>query len=865
MQSFALSDLRSEQRSNPLGIDTARPRLSWRLLSERRAMRQAAYRITAASRPTDLAAGDPLLWDSGRVASDQSWLVEYGGPALRSAQRVYWQVQVWDDTGATATSEPAWWELGLLAPADWQAEWVGAPFVGGPRTTSPAPFLRTSFTIEQPVARARLFISALGLVEPWLNGARIGEDLFAPGWTDYAKRVQYHTYDLTKRLRLGENVLGAILGDGWYCGYLAWRGRQQYGDRPKLLAQLLIELADGSTQLIVSGPGWQAAAGPILESDFLMGESYDARRELGNWAEPGYNASSWFDALLLPQNGLALSALIGPPVRRHEELRPIGLRAIADEHAPSWVFDMGQNMVGWVRLRVSGPAGATVTLRYAEALNADGSLHSANLRSARSNDHYTLRGGEELWEPHFTCHGFRFVELLGFPGVPDEETITGVVIHSAIEPIGTFSCSEPLVNQLQHNIVWGQKGNFVDVPTDCPQRDERLGWTGDAQVFVSTAAFNYDVHSFFARWLRDLEDAQGADGRVPAVVPTIAGLHDDGGPAWADAAVICPWEIYLSTGDQRLLEDRYQSMVRYIDYLSATSSEGLRCYAGYEGYAGYGDWLALDGGAGVRGRTSHELIGTAFYAYSTRLLGQIAAVLGRTADATRYEALFTQVRQAFQARFVTAGGLVAGETQTGYVLALHFDLLPAELRAAAAAELARLIEKNGKRLATGFVGTPYLAFVLSAAGRLDLAYELLMQRRWPSWLYSVTQGATTIWERWDGWTEERGFQTAGMNSFNHYAYGAIGAWLYSVVAGIAPDPQRPGYKHVLLRPQPGGGLTHARASLTTPYGQLVSDWRSEGGQFHWSIVVPPNSTATAYLPNGERHDLVAGSYELVVG
>jgi len=438
-------------------------------------------------------------------------------------------------------------------------------------------------------------------------------------------------------------------------------------------------------------------------------------------------------------------------------------------------------MVGWIRLCVQGEKGTTVSIRYAEVLNSDGTLYTANLRSARNTDYYTLKGGEEeIWEPHFLFHGFRYVELLGFPGMPTEETVTGIVVHSDIPQTGSFECSDPLINQLQHNIVWGQKGNFVDVPTDCPQRDERLGWTGDAQVFIRTAAYNRNVAGFFTKWTRDLEDAQFPDGAYPAVAPNPAAWAiGDGGPAWADAGVICPWTIYECYGDIGLLEARYESMQRFIEFLSQTSRNGLRCYADYTGWHGFGDWLALDGSDGREGGTSKELIGTAFFAYSSHLLAKIAGLLGRDKDAEHYNGLSRQAREAFVEHFVLPDGTIKGGTQTSYVLALHFDLLPQDLRSIAVSELVRNIEQRDNHLSTGFVGTPYLNRVLSEAGHLDTAYGLLKQTTWPSWLYSVTQGATTIWERWDGWTHDKGFQDQGMNSFNHYAYGAVGAWMYA--------------------------------------------------------------------------------------
>jgi len=859
-----VSQLRCEHLVNSLGIDVPQPRLSWILEAAERAQRQIAYQILVASSPERLADDQGDLWDSGKVNSDQSAYVRYAGNAPQSGERCWWKVRVWDKDGRpSAYSRPAYWEIGLLDRDDWHGQWIGAPLAGGPHTTSPAPFVRTRFIIGQPVARARLYATALGLYEPHLNGQVVGDDVFAPGWTDYSIRAQYQVYDVTNLLRQGENVLGAILGDGWYCGYVGWLERQRYGDRPKFLAQLVVTYENGSTETIATDESWKTAFGPILEADLIMGESYDARRERSGWDAPGYDASGWLPVETYTDPGIALTAMRGPTVKRIEEIVPIAEpRELKDGDNSKWIYDLGQNMVGRVRLKISGPAGATVTLRHAEVLNPDGTLYTTNLRTARQTDHYTLKGaGEEVYEPRFTFHGFRYVELSGYTGRPARDTITGVVIHSDTPPTGSFECSDALINQLQHNIEWGQRGNFVDVPTDCPQRNERLGWTGDAQVFIRTAAFNMDVAGFFAKWTRDVEDAQTPEGGYPMVVPNPVARQDhdssrhaaakDGGPAWADAGIICPWAIYLCYGDSGLLAERYASMRRFVEYLNATSRDGIRCYAEYQGWQGYGDWLALDGSTDRYGITSKELLGTAFFAYSSRLLAQIAHLLGKHEDAEHYQTIFEKTRQAFQARFVTADGLIASGTQTCYVLALHFDLLPAELRPAALAELVRDIERRGMHLSTGFVGTPYINLVLSENGRADVAYKLLEQTTWPSWLYSVTQGATTIWERWDGWTHDKGFQDPSMNSFNHYAYGAIGAWMYAVVGGIDLDPEQPGYKHIVMRPRPGGDLTRATAELRSIYGPIRSAWTLDNGTFDWQIAIPPNATATVYIPTPE--------------
>lgn len=910
-----ITHLTTEYRSNPLGIDVPNPRLAWQMETDRYGARQTAYRVRAANQPDLLTANKPDLWDSCRIDSDQSVHVAYAGHALHSRQRVYWQVTVWDETGSALDSDPAWFELGLLHPTDWQAQWVGSAFASGPRSTFPVPYLRKTFMLPADVASARLYVTALGLFECSINGQRVGEDVFAPGWTDYHKRVQYASYDVTSLLQRGDNALGAVLGDGWAVGYIGWVHRQNYVDRPQLLAQLEITLTDGSRHTVVSDASWTYHFGPITHSDFLMGEAYDARKEQLGWDTPGFSPPGALPVETFSHPDLRIVALNGPTVRRINELAPVGEPLDRGGLGRKrYVFDLGQNMVGWVRFKGAAGAGTTVTLRFAEVVNPDGSLYTTNLRSAHATDYYTFKGGgEEVWEPKFTFHGFRYVEVEGYTGDVTRDTITGIVLHSEMEQTGSFECSDPMLNQLQHNILWGQKGNFVDVPTDCPQRDERLGWTGDIQVFVRTAAFNMNVAGFMTKWAHDVTDAQNPDGSIPSVVPYAAKVPTDGGPAWADAAIICPWTIYLCYGDIRILEQSYETMTRFMDFLLETSPGYIRCAQDYEGWPGFGDWLSINAS------TPRDLIGTAFLAYDANLMAQIAHVLGNTEDETKFRQLFNDVKKAFADHYLAGSQLpvVAAKpsimrkamdeadalsrgnlksvdyghipsqvfntnlfvpTQTAYILALHFDLLANELRSTAAAELVADIERRGMHLSTGFVGSPYLPHVLSENGRGDIAYALLLQKGWPSWLYAVTQGATTIWERWDGWTDDNGFQDAAMNSFNHYAYGAIGAWLYNTVAGIEIDATQPGYKHIIVRPQPGGELTRATARLKTLYGEVVSEWKIERQGFSLTVVVPANTTATVHLPgdgkrivtlNGETtagavHAVTAGRYQFTV-
>jgi alpha-L-rhamnosidase len=907
-----IGNLTCEYRKNPLGIDVVSPRFSWQLQTDRRGAKQTAYHILAASSEALLQEGKADVWDSSKQESDQSVHVTYAGRKLTSRQRVYWKVTVWDEIGAANESETAWFEMGLLKRSDWKAKWIGAALSGGARSTIPVPFFRKTFSLPKGVTSARLYVTALGLHQCSINDHNVSDDVFTPGWTDYNKRIQYQVYDVTHLLHEGENALGALLGDGWAAGFVGLGNRQLYTNKPKLLAQLEVMLSDGSTVTIISDKTWRHQFGPILESDMFMGEAYDARLELTNWDTPTYDDKSWLKVEGVEAPTGALVATNGPTVKRIQELKPVNDPVNkSDFIRKRYIFDMGQNMVGWVRLKGSAPEGANAVLRFAEVLNPDGSLYTTNLRDARATDVYTFKGeGEEIWEPTFTFHGFRYVELTGYPGEVSRDTITGVVVHSEMEQTGTFECSDPTINQLQSNILWGQKGNFVDVPTDCPQRDERLGWTGDIQVFVRTAAFNMDVAGFMTKWANDVTDSQSEAGAVPAVVPGVISLTD-GGPAWADAAVICPWTIYLCYGDKAILENNYATMTKFMDFLERESIALIRCHPNYKGWMGFGDWLSINA------ETPKDLIGTAFFAYDANLMAQIAGILGKRNDASKYRKLANNVKKAFQERYLKGSKLPPEEleqarklleqehsisrgnlervdygpvtsevfntelftpSQTAYVLALHFDLLPEKLRAVAVKELVADIERRNMHLSTGFVGAPYLPHALSNNGELETAYTLLNQKTWPSWLYSVTQGATTIWERWDGWTEERGFQSPEMNSFNHYAYGSIGAWLYQTVAGIEVDSEKPGYKHSILRPQPGNGLTYAKATLKTLYGELSSSWKLDKGRLEWSVTVPANTSATLHIPtkNGNKitmdgkavdnsvQEVGAGRYQFVV-
>jgi len=733
-----------------------------------------------------------------------------------------------------------------MASLDPHSQWISSTIQGDEKTLTPAPYLRKEFWLDRPPVKATLQITALGLYEAQLNGRKVGDRALAPGWMDYSTRVPLQSYDIAALLNQGKNVIGVVLGDGWYCGRIGWGGRQSYGAKPELIADLDIVFSDGSSIRIVTDGSWKTATGPILENDLLMGEIYDARKELTGWSEAAYDDSAWTPVQTGPARDIILDAIDYPGVRQTDECKPRGLE--------SHRYDMGQNFSGRIRIRVKAPRDTSLTFRYAEILNPDGSLYTENLRSARATDTYICKGGgEEIWEPGFTFHGFRYVEVEGLPANAEID-ITGLVLQSDTTPTGEFSCSNPLLNQLQHNIMWGQKSNFLEAPTDCPQRDERLGWTGDAQVFIRTAAFNMDVRRFFHKWVQDIRDAQKPSGGVPEVIPSVKFFgHEDGGPAWSDATIICPWTVYLCYGDREILMDHYDSMQRYLDFISTKASINLiRSHPDSPVYEGYGDWLALDGSGKVDGATPKDLIGTAFLAYDASIMARIARILGKVEDAKKYTELHSRAVQAFQRRYVTPEGLIASGTQTAYVLALHFDLVPASVRVTTARELVRDIKQREYHIATGFVGTPYILDVLSREGYLDIAYRLLEQETFPSWLFPVKNGATTIWERWDGWTPDRGFQDKGMNSFNHYAYGAVGDWMYRHVAGLEVDEGFPGYRHILFQPQPGGTLTWAKARLKVSRGETGISWERTEQALKVELIVPEGSKGILQTPRGYR-------------
>lgn len=845
--------LRTEYQVNPVGIDVLNPRFSWIIQANIRDVSQTAYEIRVSLNPDQLRPGTSLFWTTKKVLSDASNQLAYTGPALESGKRYYWTVRVWDNQNHITDWAPiSFFEPGLLKPTDWKASWVEPRIVADAKEVQPCPLIRKTFKLKKEVKSARLYITAHGLYQLEVNGKIPNDWLFTPGWTSYNNHLQYQTYDLTRILKKGDNAIGVMLGNGWYKGDLGWsKTSNLYGNQTGVLAQLAVEYTDGSKALVVTDKTWKFNNGPVLMSEIYHGEIYDARLEIPNWSSPSFVDKNWKPVVVRDYHKKNLAAQSGPPVRRMAELSPISIFQAPNGDT---LLDMGQNMVGWIRLKVSGKAGTKITLRHAEVLSKDGNMYFTNLRAAKQTIEYYLKGnGQEIYEPHFTFQGFRFVKVSGFPKMPEKNDITGIVIYSAMEPAGEFACSDPMVNQLQHNIQWGQMGNFLDVPTDCPQRDERLGWTGDAQVFSPTACFNRDAATFYTKWLKDLAFDQFPDGRVPHVIPDI--LKDGGSTGWADAAVIVPWTLYRQYGDKRILERQYASMKAWINYMKTRSGSSFLWNNGEH----FGDWLAFasDRSDYTGATTDKDLIATAYFAWSTKLVSQIATILEKQDDATAYQDLYNNIRGAFQKEFVTPNGRLSSNTQTAYVIALTFGLVPDWQRDSVAARLAKDVKSFG-HITTGFIGASLVNPVLSEFGYNDLAYMLLMRKEYPGYLYPITKGATTIWERWDGIKPDGSFQDPGMNSFNHYAYGAIGNWMYSQVAGLQEDPVIPAYKKIIIRPVPGGGLTWARAEHQTLFGLAKSEWKIEKKEMTLKVTIPTNATAEVYVRTKDHKKVTEG-------
>jgi len=861
-------ELRCEYLVDPLGIDRIHPRLSWILLDTHgtRGQKQTSYQVIVAGSEKELDADVGELWDTGKMLSGQTNQIEYNGKTLTSRMRCFWKVRIWDAADrVSAWSKPAFWTMGLLRDEDWKAEWIGSKSVvltgdkekdSVSRFMTPSPLLRKTFTNRAIISRATMYVTSLGLYEIRLNRVKVGDHALAPEWTDYQKRVQYQTYDVTGLITEGENVISAMLADGWYIGPMGtpgdiFTGRgKNYGslDR-KLLMQLEVETADGRVERVVSDKSWRVYPdGPMQSADIYLGEIFDSRKIPHGWEMPGFDDSLWEQAVLYPAPSVSRVAQMYEPVRVVRELNPI---AVTEPAKGTYVFDLGQNMVGWCALKVEEPSGKEVTLRHGEMLDDSGKLYTGNLRRARATDRFVADGRSiQVYEPRFTYHGFRYVEVTGLSKRPDLSALIGKEVSSAVRAAGRFGCSNTDLNKLWSNILWTQRNNLIGIPTDCPQRDERLGWMTDAQVFSQTAMFNCDMEAFFTKWLQDIRDAQSEEGQYPDVAPEPPALKFYGAPAWADAGVIVPWKVYENYGDIRILQEHYSSAKRFVDYVHSKNPSLIRTEAvGNQ----YGDWLngnaiISDGYPKNHGQVPHAIFNTIYFAVSARLLSQMAAVLRYDDDAKFYAKLSDDIRDSLVKRYVDSDGVVTGNTQAGYALMLGFDLLPEQLRAKAFENLLKCVAEYDFRMSTGFLSTIKMMDELVRGGRADVAYELLESRRFPSWLYEVDQGATTIWERWDGYVKGRGFQDTIMNSFDHYAIGSVGEWMYKHIAGIQWTDEHPGYREFTVHPQIGGSLTWANGAYSSINGEIVSQWKLEGGVLHLHVEIPPNTVARVYIP-----------------
>ena len=835
---LVVKNLKCEYLKNPIGIDVVNPRLSWQIISDKRNVKQQQFQIQVA---TDKEFNN-IVWNI-HTFSEKSIHIPYNGVPLESRKRYFYRVKVWISKDEESEwSDVNFWEMGLLNNSEWIAEWISvkeqkinAEFNGR------APFsCFKTFIIDKKIRKATVYVTSLGLYELQLNGKKVGEDYLTPGWTDYNYRIQYQTYDISDLIKVDNNKLQATVGEGWYSGYLGWTKRKDtYGSKNALILQMYIYYEDGSCEVICSDESWKEENCNIIMSDIYNGEIYDARENEVAYVTNNIVTLSYPKTHLIAQEN--------EPIRIQHEIKPL---SIIRTPKGELILDMGQNMAGFIRFKVNGDKGQKVTLTHGEVLDKNRNFYRDNIRAAAQQITYICNGnGEEFYEPHFTFQGFRYVKIEGFKEDIKHSDFIGVVLHSDMQPIGTFETSDKRINQLQHNILWGQKGNFIDVPTDCPQRDERLGWTGDAQIFARTACFNMNGAKFFSKWLKDLSYNQMPDGAVPFVVPDIlkgtfaAGMGFTTA-GWGDAAVICPWTIYQCYGDENILKQQYDSMKKWINYIRCQGENEYLWDTGLQ----LADWLALDNEEGsFFGATDGYLVSTAYYAYSTEIFAKVAKILGNLDDYKLYIQLYDSIKECYINKFFDAEGNLTSETQTAQVISLYFDLVPEKYKEKVAKKLVELIEKKDLHLDTGFLGTPYICHVLSDNGYKDVAYKLLFNTDCPSWLYQVERGATTMWEHWDSIKVDGSFWDIGMNSFNHYAYGSIGAWMYQCIGGI--DMLEPGYKKSKIAPKLSELLSYTEASLETMYGKIAVMWESAGEKIRLKVEIPHNTSSVITLPN----------------
>jgi len=863
---LSIKNLKVEYLDNPRGIDVLRPRFSWILNGEGRNRVQSAFRILVASNKTELNGNSGDIWDSKKVMSNETNQIEYAGNDLVSNTEYYWKVKVWDENGQeSAWSAPAHWSMGLLNFSDWKGLFIGHN-VGYDKTDKydslylpPARYLRKSFEISKKVKRATAHATALGLYELQLNSQKVGDANFLPGWTDYDKRLYYQTYDITDYIQQGENIVGAVIADGWYAGYIGYallvrldRVREFYGVNPSFMGQIHLEYEDGSSEIIATDTTWKANQGAIREADIIMGETYDARQENSGWTAPNFDDSNWKVPKIYTYPNGRLQAHPGTFVKDRERLVP---KNITEPEPGVFVFDLGKNFAGIAELKVQGPKGTEVELRFGEILKSDGNVQTENLRKARATDTYILKGeGVEVWRPKFTYHGFQYVEVKGFPGRPSADAITGIVLSSIETEASTFSSSNPMNNTLFENIKTTQSANFFEVPTDCPQRDERLGWTGDAQTYMRSATYNADVSAFMTKFLIDLDDAQRWYGAYPNFAPFPYSRPNQYSPAWMDAGVIIPYNMYKVYNDTRILEYMYAGMEKFMEFQEDASTDYLRPGGGNN----WGDWLA------VNEETSHDYVGASFYGYDAKLMAEMAEALDNKEDAKKYNLLFENIKKAFAEKYILENGRTSEDTQTTYALALYFDLYPEGLAKKGAARLAEKINNNGFKFSTGFLGTKHVMLALSKYGYNDLAYKLFKQTKYPSWGYSVENGSTSIWERWNSYTKDDAANSdinAAMNSFSHYAFGSVAEWMFQHAAGI--DTEDSGYRNIILKPAISREMDFIEGSYASINGTISSAWKWKGNKLVMDIEIPINTSAKIHIPTSKASNIKEANQPLL--
>lgn len=841
-----LINLKCDHQINPMVIYNIKPVFSFATESDLE-FNQQSYRIIVSSRKELGQNYDGDMWDSGVVQSTHSIEIKYNGKPLESGKTYYWRVTTSSHKDEIPWSDIAEFGIGLLKPSDWKGGFIGLniePAIEklhdlGDRVGLPSPYLRRNFNISKRVTSAKIFSTAYGVYELHLNGRKVGEEEFAPLWTNYEESIQYQCYDITSRIIQGENAIGAILGDGWYTGNIAIVGRKQYGDYPlSIKLQIELEYEDGELEYIASDNSWKGSIGPIIYSDLQMGEYYDATQEFIGFDTASFDDFKWDEVVnVYTSSRVVQKASIGQQVKVNHIISPMDIFMNKES---KYIVDMGQNMVGRIALRMNAERGAKIIIRHGEMLNDDKTLYTGNLRTALQTDTYICSGNPkgEVYEAKFTFHGFQFVEISGLQNEPKVSDITGKVIYSSCEQTGFLTTSNKMVNKLFENQTWGQRGNFVGVPTDCPQRDERMGWTGDAQIFAKTACYNMDCNGFYNKYIEDCIESQGANGAITDVVPHVklnnkSDLVGSGTAAWGDAIFVIPWVVYNMYGDIEILRKSYNSMVKYFFYLNSTTKNYLRPDSGY------GDWLNIEDD------TPKDVLSTAFFAYDAYLMTEIAKALDLKDDVKKYKKYFEDIKEAFNKAYVNEDTIVKGDTQCCYILALKMKLLHEENALKAVKHLVRTIERNNFHLSTGFVGVSYLLPVLCDNNRTDLAYRLLLNETYPSWGYSIKNGATSIWERWDSYTKEAGFGDEGMNSFNHYSLGSVGEWMYSYMAGITPI--LPGFKKIKIKPYIDSSIDFVCVEFKSVYGSVKSEWKKQGNGYVVKVEIPSNTSATIVL------------------